>query len=62
MPTAPAVPSPATPPRPASHVVRPGDTLWALARTHGTTVEAIAAANGIVDASHIWVGQLLLIP
>jgi LysM repeat protein len=60
VPTAPATPVP--PPLPTSHVVRPGDTLWALARTHGTTVEAIAAANGIVDASHIWVGQLLLIP
>ncbi|MDA0257031.1 MAG: LysM peptidoglycan-binding domain-containing protein, partial [Chloroflexi bacterium] len=57
----PGSPAPATPP-PASYLVRPGDTLWALARERGTTVEAIARANGIADASHIWVGQLLRIP
>ncbi len=28
-----------------SHTVRPGDTLWAISRRHGTTVEALAQAN-----------------
>ena len=60
---APATPSPtAPPPPPRSYVVQPGDTLWALAQERGTTVEAIAAANRITDASHIWVGQQLHLP
>ncbi len=59
----PATPPPtAPPPPPASYVVQPGDTLWALAQERGTTVEAIASANRIADASHIWVGQLLRLP
>ena len=32
-----------------SYVVQPGDTLGAIAKTYGTSFEAIAAANGISD-------------
>jgi LysM repeat protein len=41
--------------------VRPGDTLWDIARDHDTTVAAIASANHLVDDT-IQPGQELLIP
>jgi len=44
------------------HTVRPGDTLWDLARRYGTTVEAIAAASGIRPTQLLRVGQNLRIP
>jgi len=44
------------------HIVRRGDTLFSIARTYGTTVSAIAAANGIANPNHIFVGQRLRIP
>lgn len=42
-------------------VVR-GDTLGNIARRFGTTVQAIAQANGIVNVNLIYVGQRLNIP
>lgn len=44
------------------HVVQRGETLFGIAMQYGTTVEAIAAANGISDPRYISVGQRLLIP
>ncbi|MCS7173755.1 MAG: M23 family metallopeptidase [Armatimonadetes bacterium] len=44
------------------HTVRPGDTLWDLARRYGTTVEAIAAANGMKPTQVLRIGQTLRIP
>lgn len=44
------------------HVVEAGETLAGIARQYGTTVEAIAEANGIADVSRIDVGQQLIIP
>ncbi len=44
-----------------SHTVVSGDSLWALARKHGTTIEAIQAANGLTD-TNIRTGQTLTIP
>jgi len=44
------------------HVVQAGDTLYSIARRYGVTVDAIAAANGIVNPSLIYVGQRLVIP
>lgn len=41
--------------------VRAGDTLWAIAREYGTTVEAIARENRIVDPNKIFVGERLRI-
>ncbi|MDR7402697.1 MAG: LysM peptidoglycan-binding domain-containing M23 family metallopeptidase [Armatimonadota bacterium] len=43
-------------------VVRPGDTLWSIARRYGVTVEAIVRANGLSDPHRIYVGQRLAIP
>ena len=41
--------------------VRTGDTLWAIAREYGTTVEAIARENRIVDPNRIFAGERLRI-
>ena len=44
-----------------SYTVVPGDTLWALARRYGTTVDAIKKQNGLTG-DEIRVGQTLSIP
>ena len=46
----------------ATYTVRPGDTLWAIARRFGTTVEALVQANDIPDPNLIYPGQVLTIP
>ncbi|HEY7563649.1 MAG TPA: LysM peptidoglycan-binding domain-containing M23 family metallopeptidase [Acidimicrobiia bacterium] len=43
----------------ATYTVEPGDTLASIADRHGTTVEVIAAANGITNTSIIYVGTVL---
>ena len=45
-----------------TYTVRRGDTLWAIARRYGTTVTALAQANGILDPDRIYPGQVLRIP
>ncbi|MFC7492094.1 MULTISPECIES: LysM peptidoglycan-binding domain-containing protein [unclassified Knoellia] len=42
-----------------SHTVRAGDTLYGIAARYGTTVPAIAKANGISPRSFIYPGQQL---
>lgn len=44
---------------PELYVVQRGDTLFALARRWGTTVDALVAANALADARLIRVGQTL---
>lgn len=44
------------------YTVRPGDTLYSIAQRFGTTVEAIAQANGLEDPSRITAGQSLFVP
>lgn len=59
----PAAPAPA--PAPAAtttHTIAAGDTLWAIARAHDTTVAALLAANGLADGAIIYPGQTLAIP
>lgn len=46
----------------AYHVVAPGETLFRIALTYGTSVDAVAAANGIPYPFIIQVGQELVIP
>lgn len=46
----------------APYTVQRGDTLSAIARRNGTSVPAIASANGIADPDRIYVGQTLVIP
>ena len=51
-------PADAPPAEPSVHIVVRGDTLFALARRYGTTVEAIERLNGLSSRS-IRVGQRL---
>lgn len=44
------------------HVVQRDETLFRIALRYGTSVEAIADANGISDPRYLTVGQRLLIP
>ena len=46
----------------SAHTVRAGETLWGIARAHGTTVAALASVNHLADADVIHVGQKLAMP
>jgi LysM repeat protein len=45
-----------------TYTVQRGDTLSAIAKRFGTTVDAIVRANGITNPSRIVTGQKLIIP
>ena len=49
------------PQRPASITVQPGETLWALAKRHHTSVAALRERNHL-DGEALAVGQVLLLP
>lgn len=61
-PTPTPTPAPSHGPRETTYTVAAGDTLAAIAARFNTTVEALVAANRLADASHIIVGQVLVIP
>lgn len=42
--------------------VQPGDSLWSIARAHGSTVDALAMANGLSAGSTLRVGLALTVP
>jgi len=42
--------------------VRPGDTLFAVAQRHGTTVATLAAMNGLSQRASVKTGQMLRLP
>lgn len=44
------------------HVVRAGETLYAIGRAYATRPDAIAAANGMANPNQLWVGTRLAIP
>lgn len=54
--------SPAARPSGHTHLVRSGETLGRIAAKYGTTVTAIAEANGISDPNFVREGKLLAIP
>jgi hypothetical protein len=45
-----------------NHVVKPGETLWRIARNYGVPMEKIAWVNGIEDPTKIIAGEKLIIP
>ena len=62
-PAPPTVPATAkAAPGPTVHVVASGENLTFIARRYGSTIAAIAAANGIANPSFLRVGQRLTIP
>ena len=68
VPTTPAltspVPTPTSPPLTGrvTHTVQRGENLFRIALRYGTTVQAVASANGIANPALIYVGQVLTIP
>jgi LysM repeat protein len=56
--------SPSSPPASSGgvHVVQRGENLYRIALRYGTTVQALATANGIVNTGRIYTGQRLVIP
>lgn len=45
-----------------TYVVRPGDTLTAIAARHGTTVAVLVATNDLSNPDLIFIGQTLVLP
>jgi LysM repeat protein len=44
------------------HIVKPGQTLWSIAREHSVSVEALIKANHLLPNAKLRVGQRLAIP
>ena len=47
---------------PQTVVVAQGQTLWSIANQYGSTVSALASANGITNTAHVLLGATLIIP
>ena len=45
-----------------THYVRPGETVWCIARGYGVSPWAIIAHNGLANPSLIYAGMVLAIP
>jgi len=56
-----AAPAPSPPAKSTAYTVRSGDTIVAIAKAHGITVQDIVAANGLPNANRIAIGQQLII-
>lgn len=55
-------PTPDEEPRPATHLVRAGETLSGIAQQYGVSMQQLMAVNGIQNADAIYSGQQLRIP
>jgi membrane-bound lytic murein transglycosylase D len=63
MPTVTASPAPTPPAAPdKTYRVRSGDTLFAIAQRHDTTVAALASMNGLSQRAEVKTGQTLRLP
>ncbi|HEY67838.1 MAG TPA: LysM peptidoglycan-binding domain-containing protein [Thermoflexia bacterium] len=54
--------APTAPSSSGVHVVQRGENLFRIALRYGTTVQALAAANGIVNTGRVYAGQRLVLP
>jgi LysM repeat protein len=57
-----ATPAPAAAATTGTHTVASGETVSAIAKRYGTTVQAVVAANGLDSRAFIRVGQTLSVP
>lgn len=55
-------PTPAATGSAGKHVVQEGDTLFAIAKQHATTVSTLIRINGLANADLLQVGQVLALP
>lgn len=46
----------------STHTVKPGETLWRIARSYGLDAQALASANRLPANGNVTVGQQLFIP
>ncbi len=60
--TPPPTPTPTATPTPLIYTVEQGDTLLAIARRFGVSVQLLQEVNGIVDPRRLQIGQPLIIP
>jgi murein DD-endopeptidase MepM/ murein hydrolase activator NlpD len=44
------------------HVMKSGESLYAIARRHKVSVDELKRVNGITDSTKIWAGKVLLVP
>jgi LysM repeat protein len=44
-----------------THIVQPGENLYRIALKYGTTIQAIAAANNIINPNWVYAGQRLIV-
>ncbi|MEO4055500.1 glycoside hydrolase family 18 protein [Solibacillus sp. CAU 1738] len=44
------------------HVVMPGESLWSIAQSYGTTIQVIERANQIPEPDRLVIGQALVVP
>ena len=55
-------PTPTVTPTPIIYVIKKGDTLLAIARQFGVTVQSLQEINGITDPRRLRIGQELIVP
>ena len=53
---------PATPARPRTHTIQPGDSPYSIAKRYGVRLDALLAANPKLEPKRLKVGQVVNIP
>lgn len=53
------IPAKVPPDKPQVYIVRPGDTVWSIARRYGITSEEIIAYNNLSNPNAVYPGQRL---
>lgn len=55
-------PSPSENTEQKTYVIKSGDTLWKIAKTHGVSISQLAEINNLSDPNRLHIGQELIIP